>query len=202
MDPMPDSPQSPPLDYASPSSNPKRRTTPLAWALAAVFTALTMFLAIGSLAPMGRYSRPAGNRVQCSFRLRQMGQTMQLYANDHQGRYPDTMGELLEEGLTPAMFVCPSSSDSPPTGATTQAMAVNVHAGGHLSYLYLGKGLTGTPPPTMILAYEPLANHQNQGMNVLFGDGHVTFITPPAAMTMLAELKAGHNPPRVKTPGP
>jgi hypothetical protein len=33
-------------------------------------------------------------------------------------------------------------------------------------------------------------------MNVLFGDGHVEFIAQPNADKMIAELKAGHNPPR------
>ena len=127
---------------------------------------------------------------------------MLLYANDHQGRYPDTMGDLLEEDITTAVFVCPGSNDFPATGATTQATAVDLYAGGHLSYLYFGKGLIGTPPATLILAHEPLANHQNKGMNVLFGDGHVEFITPPAATMILAELKAGHNPPRLNNLNP
>jgi hypothetical protein len=33
-------------------------------------------------------------------------------------------------------------------------------------------------------------------MNVLFGDGHVEFILNPSASKIIAELKAGFNPPR------
>ena len=122
---------------------------------------------------------------------------MALYANDHQGRYPDTMGDLLEEDMTTAVFICPASNDQvAATAPTTQAAAANLLAGGHLSYIYCGKGIIGTPPANKVLAYEPLANHQNTGMNVLYGDGHVEFFRVPAATAMIAELNAGHNPPR------
>jgi hypothetical protein len=33
-------------------------------------------------------------------------------------------------------------------------------------------------------------------MNVLFGDYHVDFIQTAEAIKLLAELNAGHNPPR------
>ena len=192
---MPDSPQPPPLDYASPSSNPRRGTHPLlVWSVPAI-------LAIGFLArmllPSLTTTRTPANIPKCGSNLRQLGQAMVLYANDHQGRYPDTMGDLLEEDITLTVFICPASNDQAATTApTTQAAAANLLAGGHLSYIYLGKGTIGTPPANRVLAYEPLANHQNTGMNVLYGDGHVEFHHVPAATAMIAELTAGHNPPR------
>jgi prepilin-type processing-associated H-X9-DG protein len=118
-----------------------------------------------------------------------------LYANDHGGHYPNTFGELFEEDLISGVFVCPDTNDTPATGATTQALAANLTAGGHLSYIYLGKGMIQTVSGKLVVAYEPLANHKT-GMNVLYGDGHVTFVELAAAQKMLAELAAGHNPPR------
>ena len=51
---------------------------------------------------------------------------------------------------------------------------------GHLSYIYLGKEMnTKTISPDTIVAYEPLSNH-GDGSNVLFGDGHVEFVSPAA----------------------
>jgi prepilin-type processing-associated H-X9-DG protein len=44
--------------------------------------------------------------------------------------------------------------------------------------------------------YEPPCNHDHGGMNVLYADGHVDFIPMPTAKKIIAELHAGHNPPR------
>ncbi len=193
---MPDSPQPTPLDYASPSSNPRHRTRPLTWVIASVVAVL---LLLSILAPSGTRSRPVANLVKCGSNLRQIGQAISLYANENQGRYPDKLGDLIVEDMTTAAFICPASNDDPAApGPTTQASSANVHAGGHLSYIYLGKGLIGTQSATMVIAYEPLTNHANTGMNVLFGDGHVEFFHVPAATTLIAELNAGQNPP--KTP--
>ena len=96
---------------------------------------------------------------------------MMLYANEHQGHFPDGIDGLLEEDITTAVFVCPSTNDTPAAvGPTTQSTATNLLANGHLSYVYLGAGLTEPQKADLIKAYEPLSNHQNQRMNVLFGD--------------------------------
>ena len=59
-------------------------------------------------------------------------------------------------------------------------------AGGHLSYLYNGRGLsTGTATDQTVVAYEPLTNHENDGGNVLFGDGHVEFFNRAALQKIL-----------------
>ena len=195
---MPDSPQPTPLDYAGPSSNPRRRTHPLTWVIASVVAAL---LLLSILLPSRSRGRPAANRVKCGSNLRMIGQAIMLYANENQGRYPDKLGDLMDQGITTTVFICPASNDEAAVpGPTTQASSANVHAGGHLSYIYLGKGLTGTQPATMVIAYEPLTNHANTGMNVLFGDGHVDFIFLPAATTLIAELNAGQNPPKTPIP--
>jgi prepilin-type processing-associated H-X9-DG protein len=93
-------------------------------------------------------------------------------------------------------LICPSSNDTPAAiGPTTRATVANINAGGHLSYIYLAKGMTNTQKADTILVYEPLSNHQNNGMNVLFGDLHVDWIAAKEAKWMLSELKLGHNPP-------
>ena len=195
---MPDSPQPTPLDYASPSSNPRHRMHPVIWTIVSVIAAGLIF---SMLAPSGIGSRPTANRVKCGSNLRQIGAAIMLYANKNQGCYPDKLGDLMDVDITSAIFICSESNDEAAVpGATTQASSANVHAGGHLSYIYLGKGLTGTQSATMVIAYEPLTNHANTGMNVLFGDGHVEFFHVPAATTLLAELNAGQNPPKTPIP--
>ena len=113
------------------------------------------------------------------------------------------IGELMDQDLTPAVFICPNTNHTPAAlGPTTQATAANIHSGGHLSYIYLGKGFTSSVAPNVILAYEPLSNHYGNGMNVLFGDGHVEFIHTAEATALIAELTTGHNPPRPPTTAP
>ena len=112
------------------------------------------------------------------------------------------IGELMDQDLTPDAFICPNTNHTPAAlGPTTQASAANIHSGGHLSYIYLGKGFTSSVAPNVILAYEPLSNH-GSGMNVLFGDGHVEFFHTAEATALIAELTAGHNPPRTATTSP
>ena len=48
-----------------------------------------------------------------------------------------------------------------------------------------------------MIAYELLENHDGNGMNVLYGDGHVEFQPKPAAERITAQLNAGTNPPKL-----
>ena len=130
--------------------------------------------------------------VMCASNLRQIGQAILLYCNDHQGQYPDSFATtLLDEGLTAEVFVCPDSNDTPATGATTQAVAGNLLGPGHCSYIYVGNGLnSGTVAVNIVVAYEPLANHGGAGMNVLFGDGRVEFVSATVAEQIGAKVAA------------
>lgn len=122
-----------------------------------------------------------------------------MYANDHGGQFPDTfMTEFENEDLTPAVFVCPSSNDLPAAGPTTQATVANLLVPGHLSYVYLGKGLNDkTALPDMVLAYEPLSNHNNYGMNALFGDLRVEWLSAAEAQPLLNQVASQTWPVRI-----
>jgi prepilin-type processing-associated H-X9-DG protein len=88
--------------------------------------------------------------------------------------------------------VCPSSKDTASTGATTQAIVVDLKASGHLSYIYIGKGLSDkTVTSDTVVLYEPLADHGEMGMNVLFGDGHVGLLDGKLAAKVIAAVSAG-----------
>jgi prepilin-type processing-associated H-X9-DG protein len=189
---MPDEPPPSParLEYATPA--PKRRTP---FYLALAFAAVAIFAMVSNLTSTGR-PRAVANRVKCASNLRQIGQAILIYSNDHNGQYPDDFQTLLlTTDITSECFVCPSSNDVLATGPTTQAIANNLTTGGHLSYMYLGKGMnTRTISADTVVAYEPLSNHGNDGSNVLFGDGHVEFLLAPAIKAMETAMKAKSGP--------
>ena len=180
-----------PLDYAKP---PPRRNVIRP---AIVWTAIgaVSFCIISYLATVNhQYPREQSNRVKCASNMRQIGQALQMWANDHGGNFPNQLSDVLDEDLTASVFNCPDTDDTPATGATTRAIAADVTAGGHLSYIYLGKGLTTQAASDVVLLYEPLANHQNQGMNVLFADGHVDFLQAKDVQPLLRQV-ANHVTP-------
>jgi prepilin-type processing-associated H-X9-DG protein len=71
---------------------------------------------------------------------------------------------------------------------------------GHCSYIYLGKGLNDrTVAADTVVLYEPLTNHQGDGMHVLFGDFHVEWVPASIAQTILTQHAASTQPIRLKT---
>ena len=150
------------IDYAGPGVSPRPRARWWLW-LAPVIAALLLvglFVTYQTLAPVhGSPSRGQAPQERCVNNLRQIGLACLMYANEHANQFPDTLSEVLrDEDITPEVFVCPSSNDTPANGPTTQALVANLTAGGHLSYIYVGKGLTSAAPATAVLAYEPMTN--------------------------------------------
>ncbi len=155
------------------------------------------FLSVSILLPSLNRARETANRVKCASHMRQIGQALLLYSNDARGPYPESLPVVLAtQDVASDIFCCPSSNETPATGGTPQAQANNLTVGPHLSYVYVGKGVNNSAGADTVVLYEPLTNHDRDGMNVLFGDGHVEFIVKQRAEKMIAELKAGHNPPR------
>jgi prepilin-type processing-associated H-X9-DG protein len=128
-------------------------------------------LNIAILLPSLNRARETANRVKCASNERQIGQAIVLYCNDHGGQYPPDLVTLLkDEPLAPSAFVCPSSNDTPASSAS------DLMSGGHCSYVYVGLGLTQGAGPTTVVLYERHDAHGGDGVNMLFGDGHVEFM--------------------------
>jgi prepilin-type processing-associated H-X9-DG protein len=192
-------PNSPvPLDYQAPQTVKRRR-----WIIAVIAVAVlalgfaTSFLIPPSINQGGSYDRP-----KCASNMHQIGLAILLYSQDHGQNYPNTLAELMEEQLTTNVFICPQSLDAASTGATTQAVAADFQKPGHLSYIYLGKGLRAdTVSDDTVVLYEPLSNHAGAGMNVLFGDGHTEFISPAVGTKFLAAVATGIRPVKINSSG-
>jgi prepilin-type processing-associated H-X9-DG protein len=153
--------------------------------------------AVAALLPSLNRQHDIPTRLTCARNLRMVGQAVQMYANENKGVFPpDSAALLLTQDLTAREFVCDATDDAPAEGESVQEKAANLTAAkGHLSYVYVGKGLTLKSPPGAVVAYEPLSNH-GDGMNVLLADGRVQWLDAKLGQKLSAELAAGHNPPR------
>ena len=144
--------------------------------------------------PLIRYGSWRAGRVHCASNLLQIGQGIALYANDHGGRFPDDLSLLvLHADLSPGALICASSIEEQATGETVEEVAANSIKRGHCSFIYVGRGLTWPAAEDLIVAYEYDENHEGQGMNILFADGHVEWFTMEVAKGLIAKQQT--NPP-------
>jgi prepilin-type processing-associated H-X9-DG protein len=150
-------------------------------------------LLISILLPSLNKARETANRAKCASNEHQIGLGILLYQNEHNQKYPPDLGTLVkEEQLTPAVFVCPSGNNEVPAEIAAgtpdeQAKWVNEHA----DYVYLGKGLKGNVDATRVIAYEQDGAHGNDGMNLLYGDGHVEWQMRAVAMQQIQAAQQG-----------
>lgn len=156
------------------------------WWLVPVGTTIVLLLGvlILFLPAIGEGPRPAS--LRCGYNLQQVMVVIGIYAAQNQGAFPPSLQLLSTQAPAsshPMLFHCP---------------------GGSGAYVYLGTGMNlQTVTKDAILIYEPLSNHQNpntgkMAMNILYGDGRVQLTYSPLADKIIAELNAGHNPPRAE----
>jgi prepilin-type processing-associated H-X9-DG protein len=153
----------------------------------ATMMASQQFAAVGGTAlgasvllPSLNRARETANRVKCSSNMWQISQAMSQYAIENNGEYPPDLGTLILAGeidLTIDVFVCPSGASAVPAVIRNapreqQAEWVNQNA----DYVYLGDGKRSDLPADEPLLHEHLYNHDGEGVNMLFGDGHVEFV--------------------------
>jgi prepilin-type processing-associated H-X9-DG protein len=109
------------------------------------------------------------SKTSCRNNLHQIGMACQMYAQSHNGAFPERLSQLYEAGLVPslAVFVCPSTGDKITTPDEIDAKT---------SYEYRGAALNAStaaePPYEAILVCDKDGNHRS-GKNILYADGHV-----------------------------
>jgi predicted Zn finger-like uncharacterized protein/prepilin-type processing-associated H-X9-DG protein len=154
-------------------------------------------LMIAMLLPNLNRAREQANRIKCASNMKQIGLEVAMYSNNDPGHaFPPDLKTLADiQNLSPGVFVCPSSNDTPASGATVGASLTP----GHLSYVYVGNGLTASASPDTVVLFENPSNHLNQGMNVLFADFHVEWLSKSNVQSILNQQAAGKRPITVTT---
>jgi prepilin-type processing-associated H-X9-DG protein len=152
----------------------------------------TVALATSILLPSLNRARETANRVKCASNERQIGQAILLYSNENKGAYPPDLGTLIKtEDITAQVFICPSGNTNVPAKLNTPdetAKWVNNNS----DYIYVGKGMTmSTAKPTDIVLYEKPDSHNKDGMNFLYGDGHVEFQRMDMAKKLIEQQTNG-----------
>lgn len=159
-------------------------------------TLLLVPLMIAILLPSLNRAREQANRIKCASNMRQIGQSIAMYANSNSNHFPDKLEDLLQSdpSLDRSVFVCPSDNKAPPTSTSVQAAQQEIASGKNCSYIYVGADLTASATADTVILFEPLSDHGGQGMNVLFADFHVEWLTKSEAQTILNQQAAGTRP--------
>lgn len=142
--------------------------------------------------PNDPHDHDTRRQAWCRTRLEQIATMIASYADDNGGRYPDRPEALLASGLSPDVFVCPSTDDTPSRGDTPPALADAFASGGHLSYVYAGKGLTtATTRPDSVVFYEPARNHtrDHPGIHVLYAGERLEYLQDEGAVRFLMVMR-------------
>lgn len=135
------------------------------------------------LLPSLNRAREQARRVQSMTNLRNIGQSTFIYANEFRGKFPDDLGELVvKTQLPPTILVNPRTDTSVPAGLEGEAL--KAWANESSDYIYLGKGKKSSAGADVVLAYEN-PRELDDGLNILFCDGHVEFLRMPEALEMI-----------------
>lgn len=148
-------------------------------------------IAVSILLPSLNRARETANRVKCASNERQIGMAILLYSNDNKGQYPPDLGALLlTQDITLDAFVCPSSDNAlPPDFQKMTPEQTAAWANANSNYIYGGKGLNNSVAADKIILIEKLDDHDEDGINCLFGDGHIEFVQPTEpSWTQVQEL--------------
>ena len=157
-------------------------------------------LLIAILLPALNHVRAEAQKAKCAANLTQFAAACTVYANSNKdGEYPDSIVSLLKSTSYPAdILVCPASNDTVST-TSTFTMVDDSELKGHCSYVYVGKGLISSAADSQaVLAYEPLSNHHDKGIHVLYADLSVRFLQRYEAQQLIQQLESA--PPRAPRP--
>ena len=147
-------------------------------------------LMVSILLPSLNKARETANRAKCASNEHQIGLGLLLYSNDNAGKLPDDLGTLLKtEQLGAAVFLCPSGNTVLPPNFSAMPIDDQVKwVNENSDHVYVGKGMDNNKMGAeKVVAYEKDGAHENDGMNLLYGDGHVEWQTLEVAKKQIQD---------------
>jgi len=123
-------------------------------------------------------AREAANRIKSASNLKQIGMANLMYANENKDQFANDFGTLIKtQDITPEVFINPRADSDLPANIdmfTPDQKADWVNSSSN--YIWIGQGLTSENAP----ADQPIAFENpmtvDEGINILFGDGHVEWM--------------------------
>jgi prepilin-type processing-associated H-X9-DG protein len=153
-------------------------------------------------------AREQANRVKSASNLRQMGQGIQMFANENKGKFPKDIGQIpATQDLQADVFVNPRKGSAMPPAEAMAGEAAAKWVRQNSDYVYVGAGRDYRMTADEVLAYEK-PEGLSDGINVLFGDGHVEFLPTAQATPTIREGRKAGGPlvpfggPRQRPPAP
>ena len=114
---------------------------------------------LSSFLPAYSRARELSNRLVCASNMKAVGTAMNVYLTSYEGDRGAMLDWLVEKGhLTRDQIVCPSSG-----------LAIS-------NYVFVPPSPDRPVANRTVVMYEPLSNHNGEGGNMLFADGHAEFV--------------------------
>jgi hypothetical protein len=136
--------------------------------------------------------REISSRTPCADNLQRIGAALSRYANTHGGYRPRDRDDLVRtvaaEGLQAADLICPASFRDPAPGTRPAEWVPNVDES-HFAYVVPRTPILAPDGQRRVIVYEPIENHYNMGLNVLFEDGEVEWINRKLAADWLKSVE-------------
>lgn len=157
----------------------------------------TSAMLVSILLPSLNRARETANRVKCAAQEKAIANAILMYSNDNRGNYPPdmvTLATYLENNGfgRGTLLLCPSGDPAlPPNIAQMTIEQYATWANDNSSYIYIGGGLTNrTATADTIVLYEKPDDHSGDGMNLLYGDGHVDWLPMQQALADIQKQQA------------
>lgn len=152
-------------------------------------TVATTAVMAGITLPAITRARELAHRTQSASNAAGIAKAAFLYAADHSGRLPDSLGELVKDGYVDAdLFVNPRHGDSPPAFRSTEEAAKWVEQNSDYVYLGAGRKWDELGGDADVIVYANPAG-LGEAIAIGFGDGHVEVVEMSGARRLIDKAR-------------